>query len=181
MASASGTESHSVHHPLDIFLNGSPKYLLSSGVPLPSDVISRAWHPVSYQGVRYIPTFPVPWIPFYWPNDVTLWPQLLLPFRRTYASVDTNQRMPGLNLSVGELDAKIGATLTKSDNVIGETSGSYLDRMESFLSKHDNEAIQQILTADEDEDVNIDIDWKIPAKETCEVGENTVRTYTINI
>lgn len=175
-------ENHRVCHPLDIFLEGTPKYLLSSGVPLPADVISRAWHPVSYQGVRYIPTFPVPWLPSYWPNDVTLWPQFLLPFRRTFAAVDTDHRIPGLKMSVGELDQKIGTTLTSSTNVLDQTSGSYLERMESFLSKNDNETIQQIIAHDreDDGDVDFDMNWNIPGKETCDVGENTV-LFIINL
>lgn len=174
-ANNTGTESHSIHHPLDIFLNGTPKFQLSSGVQLPVSSISRSWYPVSYQGVRYLPTFPVPWLPNYWPNDVTMWPQYLLPFRRTFAAVDTNQRLPGLKMSVNELDKKIDTTLDSARNVLNQTSGSYLDRMESFLSKHDNEAITKIIRQEHvDENFEVDFDWNILGKETCEVGENTV-------
>jgi len=172
---ALGSESHSVHHPLDIFLNGTPKYMLGSGIPLPAEVISRAWYPVSYQGVRYIPTFPVPWLPYLWPHDVTLWPQFLLPFRRTFAAVDTHQRLPGMKMSVKELDQKLNHTLNESKSVLESTSGSYLERMDSFLAKHDNEEIAQILSDNTDENYEVDIDWsKIPHKETADVGENTV-------
>ena len=134
-----------VNHPLDIYLNGTPKecsiifqnfpllsmqpisyrlkrsinenhkkYMLQSGLYLPPAVVSRAWCPVSYQGYRYIPTFPVPWLPHFWPEDVNLWPQYLLPFRRTFAAVETNQRLPGIKMSVNELDSKIGGTLKDS-------------------------------------------------------------------
>ena len=90
----SGVESHAVYHPLDIFLNGTPKYTLpGSGITLSPNVISRVWNPMSYQGVRYIPTYPVPWLPNFWPQDVTMWPQCLLPFRRTFAAVDSNERL----------------------------------------------------------------------------------------
>jgi hypothetical protein len=44
-ANNTGTESHSIHHPLDIFLNGTPKFQLSSGVQLPVSSISRSWYP----------------------------------------------------------------------------------------------------------------------------------------
>ena len=47
--------------------------------------------------------------------------------------------------------------------------------MDSFLAKHDNEEIAQILSDNTDENYEVDIDWsKIPHKETAEVGENTV-------
>ena len=88
--------------------------MLQSGLYLPPAVVSRAWCPVSYQGYRYIPTFPVPWLPHFWPEDVNLWPQYLLPFRRTFAAVETNQRLPGIKMSVNELDSKIGGTLKES-------------------------------------------------------------------
>ena len=88
--------------------------MLQSGLYLPPAVVSRAWCPVSYQGYRYIPTFPVPWLPHFWPEDVNLWPQYLLPFRRTFAAVETNQRLPGIKMSVNELDSKIGGTLKDS-------------------------------------------------------------------
>ena len=88
--------------------------MLQSGLYLPPAVVSRAWCPVSYQGYRYIPTFPVPWLPHFWPEDVNLWPQYLLPFRRTFAAVETNQRLPGIKMSVNELDSKIGGTLNDS-------------------------------------------------------------------
>ena len=78
-------------------------------------------------------------------------------------------------MSINELDRKIDSTLSGSKIALDETSGSYLDRMESFLSKHDNQSIEQILsTRDNDDDYDVDIEWKIPQKETCDVGENTV-------
>lgn len=164
-----------VNHPLDMYLNGTPKYMLQSGLHLPPSVVSRAWCPVSYQGYRYIPTFPVPWLPHFWPEDVNLWPQYLLPFRRTFAAVETNQRLPGIKMSVNELDSKIGGTLKDSTKVIEATSGSYLDRMESFLSRHDNASLTDLIKEDENtDDYEVDITWKIPAKETCDIGENTV-------
>ena len=47
--------------------------------------------------------------------------------------------------------------------------------MDSFLAKHDNEEIAQILSNNTDENYEVDIDWsKIPHKETADVGENTV-------
>ena len=47
--------------------------------------------------------------------------------------------------------------------------------MDSFLAKHDNEEIAQILSDNTDENYEVDIDWsKIPHKETADVGENTV-------
>ena len=78
-------------------------------------------------------------------------------------------------MSVNELDKKIDTTLDSARNVLNQTSGSYLDRMESFLSKHDNEAITKIIRQEHvDENFEVDFDWNILGKETCEVGENTV-------
>jgi len=161
-------------HPLDQFLAGTPKYALNSGVHLPPNVVSRAWCPVSYQGYRYIPTFPVPWLPHFWPNDINLWPQYLLPFRRTFAAVETNQRLPGIKMSVNELDVKVDGTLNESAKVLESTSGNYLDRMESFMSKHDNATLEQLVKDDDNDDYVVDIEWNIPQKETCDIGENTV-------
>ena len=79
-----------------------------------------------------------------------------------------------MKLSVDELDKKINSTLNTSDKVMEETSGSYLDRMESFLSKQDNDTIKQIICDEKDEDYDANIDWNIPKKEACDVGENTV-------
>ena len=76
-------------------------------------------------------------------------------------------------MSVNELDAKVGGTLDQSKKVLEATSGNYLDRMESFLSKHDNATLEE-MTKENDEDYFVDIDWKIPQKETCDIGENTV-------
>ena len=60
-------------------------------------------------------------------------------------------------------------------SVLESTSGSYLERMDSFLAKHDNDEIAQILSNNTDENYEVDIDWsKIPHKETADVGENTV-------
>jgi len=63
--------------------------------------------------------------------------------------------------------------LNESKRVLAATSGNYLDRMESFLSKHDNASLEE-MARDENDDYTIDIDWKIPEKETCDIGENTV-------
>lgn len=174
----SGVESHAVYHPLDIFLNGTPKYTLpGSGITLSPNVISRVWNPMSYQGVRYIPTYPVPWLPNFWPQDVTMWPQCLLPFRRTFAAVDSNERLPGLNMSVNELDQKVQSTLDGSKTVMEKTSGSYLDRINSFLEETENDVLKDILAEKNEGEYEVDVDFSaLPKKETCEVGENTVVT-----
>jgi len=31
-------------------------------------------------------------LPNFWPQDVTMWPQCLLPFRRTFAAVNSDER-----------------------------------------------------------------------------------------
>ncbi|CAG5076999.1 Oidioi.mRNA.OKI2018_I69.PAR.g8607.t1.cds [Oikopleura dioica] len=171
-----GVESHAVYHPLDIFLNGTPKYTLpGSGVVLSPNVISRVWNPMSYQGVRYIPTYPVPWLPNFWPQDVTMWPQCLLPFRRTFAAVNTNERLPGLNMSVNELDQKVNSTLEGSKTVMEKTSGSYLDRINSFLEETENDVLKDILADKNEGEYEVDVDFSaLPSKETCDVGENTI-------
>jgi len=164
------------NHPLDLFLNCTPKYMLQSGMYLPATVMTRAWMPFPYQGYRYIPTYPVPWFPSFWPNDINIWPKYLLPFRRTFAAIETNERLPGIHFSVNELDAKVGGTIDKSKKVLETTSGSYLERMESFLSKHDNMTLEELTkdVRDPYDDYECNIDWRIPHKETCDVGENTV-------
>ena len=68
--------------------------------------------------------------------------------------------------------------------------------MESFLSKNENSKIEEIIKNDDDDyqvniyysqghiwstrstgvkvNIQVDINWNIPEKETCDVGENTV-------
>ena len=75
----------------------------------------------------------------------------MLPFRRTFAAVETNQRLPGIKMSVNELDVKVDGTLNESKKVLESTSGNYLDRMESFLSKHDNASLEELVKDDNDD------------------------------
>merc|ERR1712106_1030377 len=46
--------------------------------------------------------------------------------------------------------------------------------MESFMSKHDNATLEQLVKDDDNDDYVVDIEWNIPQKETCDIGENTV-------
>ena len=86
-------------------------------------------------------------------------------------------RLPGLNMSVNELDQKVKSTLDGSKTVMEKTSGSYLDRINSFLEETENEVLKDILAEKNDEEYEVDVDLSVlPKKETCEVGENTVRS-----
>ena len=48
----------------------------------------------------------------------------------------------------------VGGTLSESKRVLAATSGNYLDRMESFLSKHDNASLEE-MTRDENDDFTV--------------------------
>jgi glycosidase len=87
-------------------------------------------------------------------------------------------RLPGLNMSVNELDQKVQSTLTGSKTVMEKTSGSFLDRINSFLEETENDVLKDMLAEKNEGEYEVDVDFSaLPKKETCEVGENTVRYY----
>ena len=84
-------------------------------------------------------------------------------------------RLPGLNMSVNELDQKVKSTLDGSKTVMEKTSGSYLDRINSCLEETENEVLKDILADKNEGEYEVDVDFSaLPGKETCDVGENTV-------
>ena len=84
-------------------------------------------------------------------------------------------RLPGLNMSVNELDQKVNSTLEGSKTVMEKTSGSYLDRINSFLEETENDVLKDILAEKNEGEYEVDVDFSaLPSKEKCDVGENTV-------